>query len=104
MRCMFFIMGCYRRRYVYENRLLQAVRASPGVKAATLSRESQALTHAVRAQLDSQCMQGDAEVGNEYTISTVIICDPICLRCSWYFVFMYRYLETSVYIQRQHQH
>jgi len=42
--------------------MLQAVRASPGVKAATLSRESQALTHAVRMQLDSQCMQGDAEV------------------------------------------
>lgn len=49
-------------RYVYENKMLQAVRASPGVKAATLSRESQALTHAVRMQLDSQCMQGDAEV------------------------------------------
>lgn len=43
--------------------MLQAVRASPGAKAATLSRESQALTHAVRAQLDGQCMQGDAEVG-----------------------------------------
>ena len=43
--------------------MLQAVRASPGAKAATLSRESQALTHAVRAQLDGQCIQGDAEVG-----------------------------------------
>ena len=42
--------------------MLQAVRASPGAKAATLSRESQALTHAVRVQLDGQCMQGDAEV------------------------------------------
>ena len=42
--------------------MLQAVRASPGSKAATLSKDSQALTHAVRAQLDSQCMQGDAEV------------------------------------------
>ncbi len=42
--------------------MLQAVRASPGVKAATLSRESQALTHAVRMQLDSQCIQSDAEV------------------------------------------
>ena len=47
---------------MYENRMLQAVRASPASKAATLSKDSQALTHAVRAQLDSQCMQGDAEV------------------------------------------
>ena len=57
-------------RYVYENKMLQAVRASPGVKAATLSQESQALTHAVRMQLDSQCMQGDAEV-----------CSTRCCRC-----------------------
>ena len=52
--------------------MLQAVRASPGAKAATLSRESQALTHAVRAQLDGHCFQGDAEVGPFPFVSTAL--------------------------------
>ena len=54
--------------------MLQAVRASPGSKAATLSKDSQALTHAVRAQLDSQCMQGDAEVRPSFALGTACLC------------------------------
>ncbi len=51
------------RRYLYEDALLLAVRASPAAKAATLFRESQALVHAVRAELDGRDVRGDAEVG-----------------------------------------
>ena len=57
--------------------MLQAVRASPGSKAATLSKDSQALTHAVRAQLDSQSMQGDAEVRPSSPWKA-----PACVLCS----------------------
>ena len=56
------LMGALWRRYLYEDTLLLAVRASPPAKAATLFRESQALVHAVRAELDGRDVRGDAEV------------------------------------------
>ncbi len=51
-----------RYRYVYVDDMLLAVRASPASKAATLSRESQTLVHAVRADLDEAALRGDREV------------------------------------------
>ncbi|BDA47525.1 Vacuolar fusion protein CCZ1 homolog [Coccomyxa sp. Obi] len=49
-------------RYVYMDDMLLAVRASPASKAATLSRDSQALVHSVRADLDAVALKGDSEV------------------------------------------
>lgn len=49
-------------RYVYMDDMLLGVRASPASKAATLSRDSQALVHAVRADLDEAALRGDREV------------------------------------------
>lgn len=42
--------------------MLLAVRASPASKAATLSRDSQALVHSLRADLDAAAQGGDSEV------------------------------------------
>ena len=49
-------------RYVYMDDMLLAVRASPASKAATLSKDSQALVHLVRADLDAAALKGDSEV------------------------------------------
>lgn len=54
-------MLCGGCRYVYMDEMLLAVRASPASKVATLSRDSQALLHSVRASLDKS-LAGDTDV------------------------------------------
>lgn len=49
-------------RYVYMDDMLLAIRASPASKAATLSRDSQALVQSVRADLDAAAPKRDTEV------------------------------------------